>query len=326
MKPSIASIFSIKNQTDFDTVTLDVFRYQYEHCVVYKTYCDALNVNPDAVKTIENIPFLPITFFKQKKIIARDKISEVTFTSSGTTGSITSKHYVTDLSIYASSFKKGFEHYYGDVQDFAILALLPSYLERDGSSLVYMVDQLIKDSKNVESGFYLNDLDGLSQKLDKLEASGKKTLLIGVSYALLDLIEKRTFQLKNTIVMETGGMKGRRKELIKPALHALLEAGFGTPHIHSEYGMTELLSQAYSKQDGVFSCPPWMKILTRETEDPLSLIQQKTGGINVIDLANLYSCSFIATQDLGIVAADGTFKIMGRFDDSDVRGCNLMVV
>ena len=326
MKPPISSIFSIKNSSEFEDLALNVFRYQHEYCTVYRNFCDLLSIAVSGVDTIEKIPFLPITFFKQKEIISRDKISEVTFTRSGTTGSITSKHQVADIAIYEESFKKGFAHYYGNVQDYTILALLPSYLERQGSSLVYMVDQLIKDSHSLDSGFYLNDLDGLIKKLDQLESQGKKTILIGVSYALLDLIEKRTFQLKNTIVMETGGMKGRRKELIKPALHALLKEGFGTHKIHSEYGMTELLSQAYSKKEGVFTCPPWMKILTRDTEDPLSLLQNKTGGINVIDLANVYSCSFIATQDLGIVKPDGSFNIMGRFDDSDIRGCNLMVL
>ncbi len=326
MTPSISSIFSIKNQTDFESVALQVFRYQYEHCEAYKRYCDLLKVNISAINKIEKIPFLPITFFKQQPIISGNTVSEVIFTSSGTTGAITSKHYVTDLSIYETSFKKGFESYYGNVQKFTILALLPSYLEREGSSLVYMVDQLIKDSNTADSGFYLNNLDALIEKLHALESKGKKTLLIGVSYALLDLIEKRTFQLKNTIVMETGGMKGKRKELIKPALHGLLQEGFGISTIHSEYGMTELLSQAYSKKDGVFSCPPWMKVLTRDTEDPLTLIDNKTGGINIIDLANINSCSFIATQDLGIVKDNGDFMVMGRFDDSDIRGCNLMVL
>lgn len=326
MKPSIKSIFSIQNSKDFETVALQTFQYQYANCEVYSNYCDALKVTISEIDTIEKIPFLPITFFKQKEIISSDKISETTFTSSGTTGSITSKHHVASLAIYEESFLKGFQHFYGNVKDFTILALLPSYLEREGSSLVYMVDRLIKESNNTNSGFYLNNLEALIEKLDTLESLGKKTLLIGVSYALLDLIEKRKLQLKNTIVMETGGMKGRRKELIKPALHKLLAQGFGTQNIHSEYGMTELLSQAYSNKEGVFSSPPWMKILTRDTEDPLTLVRHKTGGINVIDLANIYSCSFIATQDLGVVIKNDNFKIMGRFDDSDIRGCNLMVL
>ena len=326
MKPLISSIFSIKSEADFKTVALQVFMYQYKHCKVYRQYCNLLKVDVSSIDTVEKIPFLPITFFKVKEVISGDKISEVIFESSGTTGTVKSKHHVADIDIYKKSFKKGFAHYYGNVQDYTILALLPSYLEREGSSLVYMVDSLIKVSNSVDSGFYLNDLDALIKKIDALETKGEKTLLIGVSYALLDLIEIRKFKLKYTIVMETGGMKGRRKELIKPALHALLQEGFGTANIHSEYGMTELLSQAYSKEHGIFTCPPWMKILTRETEDPLTLVYNKTGGINVIDLANFYSCSFIATQDLGNVKNDGSFTIMGRFDDSDIRGCNLMVL
>ena len=224
------------------------------------------------------------------------------------------------------SFLKGFERVYGSPRNLNILALLPSYLEREGSSLVYMVDRLIKETKSEYSGFYLNETETLIEKLHLLEKSDKKTLLIGVSYALLDLIETQKFQLKNTIIMETGGMKGRRREMVKEELHASLRDGFGVSHIHSEYGMTELLSQAYSTKHGDFTCPPWMKVLTRDTEDALTLSTNKTGGINVIDLANLYSCSFIATQDLGKLNPDGSFKILGRFDSSDIRGCNLMVL
>lgn len=326
MKPAITSIFSIQNSDEFEAVALQTFKYQYTYCEVYKNYCDALKIDISEINTLKKIPFLPITFFKQKKIICGDNISEAIFTSSGTSGSITSKHHVASLAVYEKSFLKAFQIFYGNSKDLTILALLPSYLEREGSSLVYMVDRLIKESTSPDSGFYLNDLDGLIHNIDKLESQGKNTLLIGVSYALLDLIEKRKFALKHTIVMETGGMKGRRKELIKPAFHKLLQDGFGTTHIHSEYGMTELLSQAYSKEDGVFSCPPWMKVLTRDTEDPLSLVYKKTGGINIIDLANVNSCSFIATQDLGFVMDNGNFKIMGRFHDSDIRGCNLMVL
>jgi len=326
MKPSTNSIFSIKKPEEFESIALQVFQYQYAFCEVYKKYCDALKVTISKVNSLEKIPFLPITFFKEMEVISSDKISEIIFTSSGTTNSITSKHLVADVGVYEESFLKGFHNYYGNIQDLTILALLPNYLEREGSSLIYMVDRLIKETKNDNSGFYLNDLDALIEKLDALEAKGKKTLLIGVSYALLDLIEKRKFNLKHTTVMETGGMKGRRKELIKKELHKLLKAGFGIEKIHSEYGMTELLSQAYSKGGGIFSYPPWMKILTRDTEDPLTLVHHKTGGINVIDLANINSCSFIATQDLGIILPNDTFKIMGRFDNSDIRGCNLMLL
>lgn len=254
-------------------------------------------------------------------------IIEKSFSSSGTTGSVTSKHLVTDLSIYEESYLKGFQHFYGNVEDYVILALLPSYLERDGSSLIYMVDDLIQKSKHPESGFYLDNLKDLSETLNKLEAEKQKTLLIGVSFALLDVVEQFQFNLKHTIVMETGGMKGRRKEIIRQELHDRLKAGFGVNQIHSEYGMTELLSQAYSKGNGLFECPPWMKIIARDTEDALTLLPpSKTGGINIIDLANINSCAFIATQDLGKTYENNLFEIIGRFDNSDIRGCNLMTL
>ncbi len=319
-------IFNISTLEDFERLALEVFRFQYENVPVYRTFCNLLNINSIEVKTIDNIPFLPIQFFKSHKIIAENLSEEIIFTSSGTTGSITSKHYVADLKLYEKSFLKAFERQYGKPSDFAILALLPSYLEREGSSLIYMVESLIEKSDNPNSGFYLYEMDALIEKLDLLDRNNQSTILIGVSYALLDFIEKNGFQLKNTIVMETGGMKGRRKEMIKEELHQILKNGFGVKKIHSEYGMTELLSQAYSVGNGLFSCPPWMKVLTRDPEDALSYKVGKTGGINVIDLANLYSCSFIATQDLGKTFADGTFEVLGRFDNSDIRGCNLMVL
>ncbi|GER60376.1 acyl transferase [Patiriisocius marinus] len=312
-------------KTDFDSTALAVFNYQYNNVSVYKTFCDHLKRTPKTVCKVLDIPFLPIQFFKEKALISKEKISEIIFSSSGTTGAITSKHYVADLSLYEASFTTAFEQQYGAISDYCILALLPSYLEKGGSSLVYMADKLIKDSHHPQSGFFLNDLNALAEILKIQEAAGQKTLLIGVSYALLDLIEHETFNLNNTIVMETGGMKGRRKELIKQELHAKLSKGLGVQNIHSEYGMTELLSQAYSTGQGIFNCPPWMKVLTREPEDPLQLIKGKTGGINIIDLANVYSCSFIATQDLGKIASNGSFEIIGRFDNSDIRGCNLMV-
>jgi len=319
-------IFNINTYEDFDRLALEVFRFQYNNVLAYRTFCNLLNTNVSEVKTVEHIPFLPIQFFKSNEIISENLTEQIVFTSSGTTGSITSKHYVADLKLYEKSFLKAFEKQYGNPSSFTILALLPSYLERDGSSLIYMVESLIEKSNNPNSGFYLYETDALIEKLNFLEDSGQKTILIGVSYALLDLIEKRRFQLKNTIVMETGGMKGRRKEMIKEELHHILKKGFGVQKIHSEYGMTELLSQAYSVGDGLFSCPPWMKILTRDTEDAFSYTLGKTGGINVIDLANLYSCSFIATQDLGKIFDDGTFEVLGRFDSSDIRGCNLMIL
>jgi phenylacetate-coenzyme A ligase PaaK-like adenylate-forming protein len=319
-------IFEISSASDFKSVAMETFRYQYDHVPVYRRFCDLLKRRPSSIKDIEQIPFLPIEFFKSHRVISEEKKPETVFTSSGTTGSVVSKHLVADLDLYEQSFNKAFELVYGSPKDLNILALLPSYLEREGSSLIYMVDRLIKESKTHHSGFYLNNTAELIDKIAFLESTGRKTLLIGVSYALLDLIEQQTFQLKHTIVMETGGMKGRRKELIKAALHQKLKAGFGVAEIHSEYGMTELLSQAYSTGNGIFKCPPWMKIRTRDPEDALSFYEQHTGGINVIDLANVYSCSFIATQDLGKVYPDGSFEILGRFDTSDIRGCNLMVL
>lgn len=319
-------IFNISSKTEFEELVFEVFKFQFEHNLIYRSFCDLLYKHPSDIKHIEDIPFLPIQFFKIHHILSSVSKIQKTFTSSGTTGSITSKHYVTDLNIYEKSFRKGFNCFYGNIEDYVILALLPSYLERDGSSLIYMANDLIKASKHTESGFYLNNLDELSETLHKLENKGQKTLLIGVSFALLDLIEKNIFNLKHTIVMETGGMKGRRKEMIRAELHDILCNGFGVSKIHSEYGMTELLSQAYSKGKGVFECPPWMKVLIRDTEDAFSITNKnKSGGINIIDLANVNSCSFIATQDLG-KTHNTTFEVLGRFDNSDIRGCNLMVL
>ncbi|WP_452227423.1 LuxE/PaaK family acyltransferase [Lacinutrix cladophorae] len=320
-------IFSIKNQTEFDTVALQVFKFQFENNAVYRSFCDLLYIHPSDIKRIEDIPFLPISFFKSHEILSASEEIEQTFSSSGTTGSITSKHQVTNVSVYEESFRSGFKHFYGNIEDYTILALLPNYLEREGSSLVYMVNDLIKKSKKPQSGFYLDNLSELKSKLQTLDVQGEKVLLIGVSFALLDLIENHSFQLQNTIIMETGGMKGRRKELIREELHDILKQGFGVQNIHSEYGMTELLSQAYSTGNGVFNCPNWMQVLTRDTEDALTIQNPgKTGGLNIIDLANVNSCAFIATQDLGKVNKDGSFEIIGRFDNSDIRGCNLMVL
>ena len=324
---SNVEIFNIKTSTEFEALALRVFKFQFENNVVYRSFCDLLYKHPADVKSITDIPFLPIQFFKSHKVLSSNNSIEKTFTSSGTTGSITSKHLVTDIKLYEESYLEGFKHFYGNIEDYVVLALLPSYLERDGSSLIYMVNDLITKSKQPESGFYLNNLEDLAQTLQKIEARQQKTLLIGVSFALLDLVEQFQFHLKNTIVMETGGMKGRRKEIIRQELHNSLQSGFRVSQIHSEYGMTELLSQGYSKGNGVFECPPWMKILTRDTEDALTLQQpNKTGGINVIDLANINSCSFIATQDLGKVDENGEFEVIGRFDNSDIRGCNLMAL
>ena len=320
-------IFTISSQKQFEKMALKVFRFQYENNPVYQEFCDFLKVEKGNVKSLEQIPFLPIQFFKSHEVLSNPNPIQETFVSSGTTGMITSKHLVTDVSLYESSYKNAFSEFYGNIEDYAVLALLPSYLEREGSSLIYMVKDLIALSNNGNSGFYLNDYDALIVKLSDLDASGQNVLLIGVTYALLDLIEKQNFQLKNTIIMETGGMKGKRKEMIREELHEILCNGFGVTSIHSEYGMTELLSQAYSLGDGIFECPNWMSILIRDTEDALTYVStHKTGGINVIDLANINSCSFIATQDLGKKYANNSFEILGRFDSSDIRGCNLMVI
>ncbi len=321
------SIFNIQNDIDFNKIALDTFRFQAKNNTVYREFIHHLNIDIDSVSSINDIPFLPISFFKTHKILSNTKKIEQTFFSSGTSGTNLSTHFISDLNIYINSFSKGFRYFYGNIEEYTILALLPNYLEREGSSLVYMVSNLIKKSNKKESGFYLNNLDVLAEKLNHLDKKGEKILLIGVSFALLDLIENYQFRLKNTIIMETGGMKGRRKEIIREDLHRVLGNGFGVKKIHSEYGMTELLSQAYSIGNGIFKTPPWMKIKIRDTEDALCIFpHQKAGGINVIDLANINSCSFIATQDLGKTYNDTSFEVLGRFDNSDIRGCNLMVV
>lgn len=320
-------IFNISTEKEFESMALDVFRFQLRNNSVYKEFCHYLGKTESNVKELKQIPFLPIDFFKSKKVVATKDQEQIVFSSSGTTGQVTSKHYVTQLKLYEQSFTKGFDHFYGNVSQYCILALLPSYLERSGSSLIYMVNDLIEKSNHADSGFYLKDIDALVETLTRLDNQGEKIMLIGVSFALMDLVEKHSLQLNNTLIMETGGMKGRRKELIREELHDILKKGFGVTEIHSEYGMTELLSQAYSKGNGVFKTPPWMQVLIRDTEDPLSYLPDgKTGGINVIDLANINSCSFIATQDLGKKSKDRSFEILGRFDHSDIRGCNLMVM
>lgn len=320
-------IFTISSQKQFEKIALKVFRFQYENNIVYRNFCENLKIHKGTVKSLQQIPFLPIQFFKSHEVLSSTDAIQETFTSSGTTGMITSKHLVTDITLYEESYRNAFSEFYGNIEDYAVLALLPSYLDREGSSLIYMVNDLIKFSNNENSGFYLNNYDELISKLIELDAAGQNVILIGVTYALLDLIEKEKFQLKNTIIMETGGMKGKRKEMIREELHEILCNGFGVSNIHSEYGMTELLSQAYSLGNGIFECPNWMNILIRDTEDALSYVETgKTGGINVIDLANINSCSFIATQDLGKKYPNNSFEVLGRFDNSDIRGCNLMVI
>lgn len=319
-------VFSIQTQQQFTDVALQAFRHQAQHNDIYRRFIEGLRIDASSVDQVEKIPFLPISFFKSHRVLSSGQPVDVTFTSSGTTGMITSSHYVTDVNWYVESFRRAFGLFYGDIKDYCVLALLPAYLEREGSSLIYMAQDLITESNNPDSGFYLYNHAELYAQLKHQQAIKKPTLLIGVTFALLDFVEQHAINFPELIVMETGGMKGRRKEMIREELHHDLCKGFGVDKIHSEYGMTELLSQAYSKGDGIFNCPPWMRIITRDTNDPLSLTGvNRTGGINVIDLANINSCSFIATQDLGRVAPDGSFEVLGRFDHSDIRGCNLLV-
>jgi phenylacetate-coenzyme A ligase PaaK-like adenylate-forming protein len=324
--PQQHAIFSIANEAQFLENALAIFRFQAENCKVYKTYLSYLNLDAEQIKTLEEIPFLPIEFFKTHEVISNGNKPEVIFNSSGTTGITTSRHLVTDVSWYQKSFRQGFELFYGDIKNYAFLALLPSYLERAGSSLIYMVEDLIAGTENPDSGFYLYNDEELYQKLTQLQQQKQPTVLIGVTFALLDFIEKHQLHFPELLIMETGGMKGRRKEMIREELHKTLCNGFGVPAIHSEYGMTELLSQAYSLGEGLFQCVPWMKVLIRDTNDPFTLLPNgKTGGINVIDLTNINSCSFIATQDLGKIHEKNTFEVLGRFDFSDIRGCNLLI-
>jgi phenylacetate-coenzyme A ligase PaaK-like adenylate-forming protein len=319
-------IFSISDEHTFNEAALAVFNYQAQHCSVYRDYISHLNLKSTALKHYTEIPFLPIGFFKSHEVLSTNDKPALIFSSSGTTGQITSKHLVTDVTLYEESYNKAFKQFYGDPSESCILALLPSYLEREGSSLIYMVDDLLKQSKHPLSGYFLHNVDQLNSVLTELKKTNQKTILIGVTYALLDFVEQFQVNFPELIVMETGGMKGKRKEMVREELHEILTTSFGVEQIHSEYGMTELLSQGYSYGNGIFNCPPWMKIMLRDTSDPLSLLVNKqSGGINIIDLANVNSCSFIATQDLGKIYPDGSFEVLGRFDYADVRGCNLLV-
>ena len=310
------------NKISFEKRALRLFKEQSQKCLTYHQYLKLLKTDIESISSLAEIPFLPIQFFKTRSIIANEKKPAIRFSSSGTTGMERSQHLVADLSLYEYSFRTTFELFYGDIEKYRFLALLPSYLEREGSSLIYMCEDLIKRSKHPQSGFYLNNLDELSEIIKE----DKPTILLGVTYALLDLAELGPFQLNNTIIMETGGMKGKRKEMLKDELHQTLSNAYGVDLIHSEYGMTELLSQAYSKGYGRFSTPHWMRVFCRDIEDPFSLSRnEKTGGLNIIDLANINSCAFIATQDLGRVFSDQSFEVLGRFEQSDIRGCNLLV-
>ena len=325
-------IFSTAEDS-FSALALDVFRYQHAQNSFYRSYCDLLRIDPTTVLSPENIPFLPIQFFKSAEIKTGEFTPELIFESSGTTGSVNSRHLVKEKEIYEESFLKGFDLFYGSHKNLCIIGLLPSYLERQNSSLVYMVKELIERSENPDSGFYLYDTEKLKGLLQKNEAAKQPTLLIGVTYALLDFAEQFPMPLQYTTIMETGGMKGRREELTRNEVHSILQKAFATENIHSEYGMTELLSQAYSKEKGIFFCPPWMRICLRSEDDPFDIKfkakqgeRPSTGAINIIDLANLYSCSFIATDDAGKLYADGSFELLGRLDNSDIRGCSLLAL
>lgn len=320
-------LFAIDGPEAFARAALETFRNQYRRIPVYRDFCDLLGRPPGQVSRLEQIPFLPIEFFKSHKVLDPALEPEAVFTSSGTTGMALSRHYIADLSLYRQSFKTAFELFYGPASRYCILALLPSYQERPGSSLIYMVDHLIRESGDPRSGFLGGPPERVAEQVRACDTGDRPVILIGVSFALLDLVQVAPMRLANTLVMETGGMKGRRVELVREALHQELREGFGLAEIHSEYGMTELLSQAYSRGCGLFHTPPWMRVMLRDTEDPLSYLgHQRTGGINIIDLANRDSCAFLATQDLGKSHADGTFEVLGRFDHSDVRGCNLMAL
>jgi len=310
----------------FEELALEAFHFQAQRNPVYREFLQALQRDPREIKSLGQVPFLPVEQFKTQRVICEGCEPQVVFSSSGTTGHTTSQHFVADVALYEESFRRAFRFFYNDPQGYCILALLPSYLERSGSSLVHMADRLIRESQHPESGFYLHDYAELAQKLRRLNDTGQPTLLLGVTYALLDLAEQFPQALPHTIIMETGGMKGKRKEIVREELHAVLKNAFAVPHIHSEYGMTELLSQAYSKGEGKFFCPPWMRVRVRDVNDPFSCLPEgRTGGLNIIDLANLYSCSFIAVSDLGRSSGDGSFEVLGRFDNSDIRGCNLLV-
>jgi hypothetical protein len=322
---SINNIFSVDAQS-FTERCLEVFRFQYLNNQIYCQWCKALGCQPGEVRSVEQIPFLPISFFKTHKVVSEDFEAEVVFESSGTTQTASSRHFVRSAELYRQSFLSAFESFYGDPNEYCILALLPSYLERGNSSLVFMVDELIRQSCHPQSGFFLHDHVELAKQLNLLEKSGQKTILFGVTYALLDFAEAFPMQLSHTTIIETGGMKGRKKELTRWEVHEILKNAFHLNQVHSEYSMTELLSQAYAKEDGIFHCPTWMRILVRSEDDPLEVRKQGRGVINIIDLANIYSCSFIATDDAGLLNSDGSFEVLGRIDNSDIRGCSLLVL
>jgi phenylacetate-coenzyme A ligase PaaK-like adenylate-forming protein len=317
-------LFSV-NDLSFEQLALEVFRFQFQRQSIYRYFCMGLGKTPENVITLSDIPFLPISFFKTHPIICEGKAAEAVFESSGTTGSHVSKHWVADTSLYIESFTRCFRLFYGAPQHYHILALLPSYAQRKSSSLVVMAEHLMRQSNKPENGFFMNDFQELAARLAALEFQQQPTILLGVTYALLDFAEQFPMKLHHTIVMETGGMKGRKKEMLRAEVHKKLTAAFGLSAIHAEYGMTELLSQSYSQGNGIFRTPQWMKVLVRDVYDPMSISgENRSGALNVIDLANVYSCSFIATDDFGTVYENGTFEVLGRLENSDIRGCNLL--
>lgn len=320
-------IFSITTEDDFNDTAIGIFQYQARENLVYKMFVSGLGIDPLAVKTPEAIPFLPVEFFRQHRIVSGRARHKLVFESSGTAGSSTSRHYITDPGLYYESFSTGFRYFFGDPSEWLFAALLPSYIERGNSSLVYMFDNLIRISNDRRSSFYLRQSDKLINILREAADEDKKVMLIGVTYALLDIAENNSFDLSGVTVVETGGMKGRRKEITREELHSILKKGLNISNVYSEYGMTEMLSQAWSSGDGLFRCPPWMKAVIRELNDPLSFSERAgtMGGINIIDLANINSCSFLATSDLGKLHNEGAFEVIGRFDNSDTRGCNLLL-
>jgi hypothetical protein len=322
-------VFSIKNEKGLLDTAFAVFRFQYHYNAIYKSYCDLIQRTPETVHLLCDIPFLPISFFKTHIIRTTEFHPEVIFESSGTTGTATSKHFIKDISLYKQSFISAFETLYGPAENWCILGLLPSYLEKGASSLVFMVDELIKKGGHPKSNFYLHDLEKLANTMQALEKEKQKTLVIGVTYALLDFAQHFPLPLSYTTVMETGGMKGQKREMVRSEVHLILKKAFSLQNIHSEYGMTELLSQAYAAGNGRFISPPWMRVLLRHEDDPLLCNgrgTEKSGAINIIDLANLYSCSFIATEDVGKLYSDGSFEVLGRLDNSDIRGCSLLAL
>jgi hypothetical protein len=327
-------IFGV-DESAFEPMALEIFRYQYENSTIYRLYVDTLGIDHKLVKYLHQVPFLPIRFFKSHHVVSGNFQAETVFESSGTTQTIASRHYIKDLNIYRKSFTGGFEQFYGSINNWCVIGLLPSYLERNHSSLVVMVNEMIKKSNHPKSGFYLYEFDKLAKVLQELEQQKQPVLLVGVTFALLDFAAAHPMPLKETVIMETGGMKGRKRELTRAEVHEALREAFGIEKIHAEYGMTEMLSQAYSKGNGIFHCQPWMRIAVREEDDPLKVIMpwminetkgNVTGVINVIDLANIHSCSFIATDDMGRLYNNGAFEVLGRVDNSDMRGCSLMML